>query len=560
MNDQGTLVIVNLLGGVALLLWGVRMVRTGVMRAWGDRLRSFIELRLGNRVSAFVAGGVATAILGSSTAMRLILTGLAASGAIGTALGLAVLLGADIGSAVVSSVFASGSSFALWASPILLFAGYVTFNASSEFRPHNVGRILIGFGLMLLSLQLISTATAPLKDASLFHDVLTSVGNEPVLAFLLGALMAWMFHSTLAAILLVASFLSNGSLEVAGALSFILGINFGGGLPAVSSTFSLPPVARRLPLGNLLCRGFMAILALAFLPHLTPFVMKMPLPPVEMTVAFHTIFNTVTGLLFLPFTGLIERLMKRIIPDAELDADTLARPRYLDAVALGTPTVALSNAVLETVRMSEVLDRMFETALKALRTGSLETLKLLKVLDERLNAYHTAVQSYISDLAQRELSPEESRRALEITLYTSNLEHAGDVIHLNLADRIKTKAKESVTFSVEEQASLDDLCLIIHENLRIATGVLSSGDVEGAKRLIAQKDAFRALENSVLDGHFRTGGRNSGKALRRSALYVDMIRDLHRVNSHIVSAGYPIVEAAGLLRGSRLRLEEGQPL
>ncbi|MFT3988647.1 Na/Pi cotransporter family protein [Aestuariivirga sp.] len=560
MNDQGTLVIVNLLGGVALLLWGVRMVRTGVMRAWGDRLRSFIELRLGNRLSAFVAGGVATAILGSSTAMRLILTGLAASGAIGTALGLAVLLGADIGSAVVSSVFASGSSFALWASPILLFAGYVTFNASSEFRPHNVGRILIGFGLMLLSLQLISTATAPLKDASLFHDVLASVGNEPVLAFLLGALMAWMFHSTLAAILLVASFLSNGSLEVAGALSFILGINFGGGLPAVSSTFSLPPAARRLPLGNLLCRGFMAILALAFLPHLTPFVMKMPFRPVEMTVAFHTIFNTVTGLLFLPLTGLVERLMKRIIPDAELDADTLAKPRYLDAVALGTPTVALSNAVLETVRMSEVLDRMFETALKALRTGSLETLKLLKGLDERLNAYHTAVQSYISDLAQRELSPEESRRALEITLYTSNLEHAGDVIHLNLADRIKTKAKESVAFSVEEQASLDDLCLIIHENLRIATGVLSSGDVEGAKRLIAQKDAFRALENSVLDGHFRTGSRGSGKALRRSALYVDMIRDLHRINSHIVSAGYPIVEAAGLLRGSRLRLEEGQPL
>ena len=168
--NPGTAVIVNLLGGVALLLWGVRMVRTGVMRAWGDRLKSFIEHRLGSRASAFVAGGVATGILGSGTAMTLIVAGIAAAGAIGTKLGLAVLLGADVGSALVSSVFASGSSLALWASPILLFAGYVVFSYSEEFRPHNVGRIFIGLGLMLLALQLIKTATAPLGTATLFHQ------------------------------------------------------------------------------------------------------------------------------------------------------------------------------------------------------------------------------------------------------------------------------------------------------------------------------------------------------------------------------------------------------
>jgi phosphate:Na+ symporter len=554
--NPGTLVIVNLLGGVALLLWGVRMVRTGVMRAWGDRLKSFIEHRLGSRLSAFVAGGIATAILGSGTAMTLIVAGIAASGAIGTALGLAILLGADVGSAIVSSIFASGSSFALWASPILLFVGYVTFTATEEFRPHNVGRILIGLGLMLLSLKLIATATIPLKEASLFHDVLAAVGREPLLAFIAGSLLAWAFHSTLAVILLIASFLANGSLEVAGALGFIIGINFGGGLPAVTSTLALPAAARRLPLSNLFCRGLMAVAAVAVINRITPFVTRIPFAPVETAVAFHTLFNIVTGLFFLPFTKLVEKLMRRLVPDEKQEADRLAAPRYLDAVALSTPSVALSNAVLETVRMSEVLDRMFDTALAALRTGSLETLKLLRALDERLNTFQTAVQSYLSDLAQAELTPQEAARALEITLYISNLEHAGDVIHLNLADRIKAKAKEGIAFNAEEQASLDDLCLIIHENLRMATGVLSSGDVEGAKRLIAQKDAFRALENKVLDEHFRSGARGKGGALRRSALYVDMIRDLHRINSHIVSAGYPIVDAAGLLRGSRLRSEQ----
>jgi phosphate:Na+ symporter len=461
LSDPGTFVIVNLLGGIALLLWGVRMVRTGVLRAWGERLKRFIEHRLESRLSAFAAGAVATGILGSGTATTLIVAGIAASGAIGTALGLAVLLGADVGSAVVTSIFASGSSFALWAFPILLFAGYATFAYSQEFRPHNVGRILIGLGLMLLALQLIRTASAPLSEASLFHDVLAAVGQDPLVAFLVGAALAWLFHSTLAAILLIATLLANGSMEVAGALSFILGINFGGGLPAIASTLALPAAARRLPLSNLICRGIAAITGVAFVNRLTPYVAMVPLGPVETAVAFHSLFNVATGLFFLPLTGLLARLMRRLLPDERQEADRLASPRYLDLAALARPSVALSNAVLETVRMSEVLDRMFDTALEALRQGSLETLKLLKGLDERLNAYQSALRSYLGDLVQRDLSPEESRRALEITLYISNLEHAGDVIELNLSDRIKAKAKESIVFTAEEQASLDELCLII---------------------------------------------------------------------------------------------------
>jgi phosphate:Na+ symporter len=554
LND-GTLVIVNLLGGIALLLWGVRMVRTGVLRAWGDRLKHFIEIRLNSKASAFLAGASATAILGSGTATTLIVAGIAASGAIGTALGLAVLLGADVGSAIVSSLFASGSSLALQASPVLIFAGYVIFSVSREFRPHNIGRIMIGLGLMLMSLKLISSATAPLREASLFHDLLSAIGREAFLAFLVGAIMAWGFHSTLAVILLIASFVANGSLELTGALGFILGLNFGGCLPAITSTLTLPPAGRRLPVANLLCRGIAAMIGLAFLQRIAPAVQLIPLNAVTLALAFHAAFNLAVGLFFLPLTRIIEKLAIKLVPDEKLDADQLAAPRYLDMKSLESPSIALSNALLETVRMSEVLNRMFETALSALHQNSTETLKLLKALDERLNAFQGAIQSYLVDLTQTQLTSVEARRALEITLYVSNLEHAGDVIHLNLSDRIKAKAKEGIAFSIEEQAAFDDLCLIIHDNIRLATGVLSSGDLDGARRLIAQKDAFRKLENTVLDEHFKSGNQSKRGGLRRSALYVDMIRDLHRINSHIVSAGYPIVDAAGLLRGSRLRNE-----
>lgn len=552
----GTIVIIELLGGVAMLLWGVRMVRTGIMRGWGDRLKHFIQQRLGNSASAFLAGSMATAALGSATAMALIVSGLAASGAIGTSIGLAVLLGADVGSALVSAVFASSSSYALWVSPLLLFAGYVTFTASNEFRPHNLGRILIGFGLMLMSLKLVVGATAPLREATLFHEALTAIGREPLLAFLVGALLAWLFHSTLAVILLIATFLANGSLDITGALSFILGVNCGGGLPAVTATFQMPPEGRRLPLANLFCRGTVSVILLAFVGRIAPYVTELPFGIIEKAVAFHAGFNMLAALIYLPFTRQVSRLMARIVPDQKQLPDNLSHPRYLDQMALSTPSVALSNAALETVRMSELLDRMFDTAIVALRSGSLETLKELKTLDERLNRYQSSVHAYLSDLTQAELEKSDTKRALEIMLYASNLEHAGDVIHLNLADRIKAKAKLSITFTVQQHASLDDLCLIISQSLRLATGVLTSSDVEGAKRLIEQKDAFRALENKIIDEHFRESGKAKGASLRKSALFVDIIRDLHRINSHIVSAAYPIIEAAGLLRDSRIKPEK----
>ncbi len=555
----GTSVIVNPLGGVALLLWGVRMVRTGILRAWGERLRFFVEHHLRNRLSGFAAGAAATAVLGSGTATSMVVSNIAVTGALPVALGLAVLLGADTGSALVTSVFASGSSLALWTSPLLLAAGFLVFSWSEETKPHNAGRIFIGLGLLLLSLRLISAATQPLNTASLFHDVLTALGHEPVLGFIVGALMAWAFHSTLAAILLIGSLLSNGSMTAEGAVFFILGINLGGGLPAAVSALALPVNARRIPIANLLCRGTLSLAALFFARPLAGWLALVPASELNKAIGFHLAFNVVTGLVFLPLVRVVGYLVTKMLPDTDA-ADSLARPRYLDVMAMATPSVALANGTLETARAAEILDQMFSAALKAMRGNSKEALKPLAELDERLNFYQSAVQTYLSDLAQMNpLSKDESRQALEITLYISNLEHAGDVIQLNLANRIQSKIQEGLSFSEDEQGALDELCAMVTRNITLAAGVLTSRDVEGAKALIEQKDLFRSLEQKVIDEHFRKGAVNKKEALRRSALFIDMIRDLHRINSHIVAAGYPIVDGAGLLRQSRLRKPKGLP-
>jgi phosphate:Na+ symporter len=158
-----------------------------------------------------------------------------------------------------------------------------------------------------------------------------------------------------------------------------------------------------------------------------------------------------------------------------------------------------------------------------------------------------------------ELEQRYSRRAMEIMLYVSNLEHAGDIIHLNLADRIKAKTRENVTFTEPQTEALAELQKLVSNSLRIASNVLASGDVEGATRLIEQKAGFRDLEHRIIEQHFEQRTASRSKSLRASAIFVDIIRDLHRINSHIVSAAYPIVDRAGLLRETRLRTTAETP-
>ena len=534
----GTWVIINLLGGVALLLWGVRMVRTGIMRAWGDRLQRFIETNLSNRVSAFVSGTAATLFLQSSTATALIVTGLSASGVISGAIGLAVLLGADLGSALVTGLISATGPVIVNISPLLLFAGYVTFSVTSNFRPRNAGRIMMGLGLMLLALKLIVASSQPLREATLFHSVLQSISSEPLLAVLAGAALTWMSYSSLASILLITSFLIGGALAPASAFAIILGINLGAGLPALSSTAGQPRTARRLPAANLAARAFMALALIPALPWIASEIGARIVDPVWQAVGFHIGFNLLLAVVALPIAGTIMGFIERVLPDTADQTDTLEEPRYLDHLALDTPAAAFSNAQTETVRMTELLDRMFDISAHALRTGDLNALKTVKQLDDRLNNYHSSIHGYLAAMSESDLSENEEKRLHDTMLFISNLEHAGDIIHLSLAERISSKTKLSIEFTQEQIASLNHLADTVQASLKMAAGVLSSGDVAAARRLIDQKAAFRSHENTVIDEYFRETRQASPDEHKAGALYIDLIRDLHQINSHIVSAAY----------------------
>jgi len=546
-----TIVIAELLGGIALLLWGVRMVRTGVVRGWGERLKLVLEQQLRTRIRAFSSGVFMTTILGSSTAMVLIVSGLVAAGTVGPATGLIIVLGADVGSALIAALLASGASHTALLAPLGLSIGYLIFSSASGFRTRALGRIFIGLGMLLLALRLIVGAAIPLQEAATFQIMLNALVSEPLLAFLVAALLTWLVHSSLAVLLMFSSLVLTGTLDAAQALPFLLGLNLGAGLPAISATLDQPPSARRVPLANLGCRASVAVFGLFFIDQLRAFVGNVDVDPMIVLAALHLSFNLITAIMFVPFAPLLIRGTQTLLPDVETGDSDLPKPRHLSADAVISPQHALSNAAIEALKMAELVEKMLNFSLSALNSGRLEGIEKVNKVHEILGQFANSINAYMGLITSSDPTEEDAQRAFLIMNCVTNLAHAGDVIKRNLSRRIARKIRVGVQFDEEHLAEVAQLARIIEASLRLLVPALTVSDIDTAVELARQKDRFRATEDKLIRRYLSTQGNSSTEGSIVS-IFVDVIHDLHRINSHIASSGYPVVSAAGMLKASRV--------
>src|ERR1700722_19699570 len=263
-----TWTLLDLAGSVALLLWGVHMVQTGIQRAFGPELRRWLGTALNNRLAAFAAGMGVTAILQSSTATRLMVAGFAAGGAVALQPALSVMLGANVGTTLIVQVFSFDVS---GVAPALILLGVLLFRRAGSTRTRDLGRVAIGLGLMLIALARLLLLVTPYENAPSLRMILGAVATQPVVDVLLAAGLTWAAHSSVAVVLLVASFAAKGAVPPEAAFALVLGANLGSAInPVLEGVSGDDPVARRLPIGNLLNRLLGVVVALALLPRLAP--------------------------------------------------------------------------------------------------------------------------------------------------------------------------------------------------------------------------------------------------------------------------------------------------
>lgn len=542
--------LVKLAGSVALLLWGVHMVGTGVQRAFGARLRSFLGGALRNRFKAFLAGMGVTAALQSSTATGLMVTGFTASGLIDLAPALAVMLGANVGTTLIVQVLSFNVAEI---APAFILVGVLLFRRASA-GPRDFGRVLIGLGLMLMALEQFIALLRPYEGVPSLRLLLGAIATQPVLDVLLAAAVTWAAHSSVAVVLVVMSFAAQGLVPPIAAFALVLGANLGTAInPLLEGGAGDDPAARRLPVGNLLNRLIGVIVALAALPWLSRLMVSVEPDNARAVANLHTAFNLALALVFFPLLHPYARLLKRWLP-TKLDQNDPGRPIYLDPAARETPVLALGGAAREALRMADVLESMLVGLRDTFGRTDRRQIGQTRRIDDVLDKLNTAIKAYVTALDGDALSDADIRCAREILAFATNIEQAGDIVARNLLGIANRLDKRGLAFSETGRDELLSMIDRLIANIRTAASLFMSGDERAARLLASEKEVFRGLQAASMDAHFDRLRSRRPDTTETSSLHLDALRDLKIVNNHIVAAAaYPVLENKGELLPSRLR-------
>jgi phosphate:Na+ symporter len=540
--------LLNLLAAIALLVWGTHLVRTGILRVLGANLRAVLAQATGNRATAALAGVGVTAVVQSSTATALIVAAFVGQGMVTLPAALAVMLGADVGTSLMAVVFHFDLS---WLSPLLIFIGVVLFIARQSTTVGRVGRVLIGLGLMLLALGLISESTRVLTQSPVVQAALKTLTSDLLLEITVGAVIALLAYSSLATVLLVATLAASQVIPMDVALGLVLGANLGSGLLAVLTTAKSVLTVRQVPLGNLIFKtlGVLAAAPLVglWIKHASPMVGG----AATQVVAFHLVFNLTVAVAFIFFTGVIARWVEKLLPPAKDNA--LSRPRHLDPSALATPSLAISCAAREALHQADVVETMLRGTLLVIKDNDLALAQDLRQLDDTVDELYSAIKYYLTKISRQALGENESRRWTDIISFTINMEQIGDIIERVLQDVEDKKIKKGLNFSEAGMGEVCELHARLMANLRLSMSVFLNGNVRDAQRLLEEKARFRDLERAYAATHLARLADNTVQSIETSSLHLDLISELKRVNSQICSIAYPILDTAGALSPTRLR-------
>jgi len=548
--------LVHVIGGVALLLWATRMVRTGFQRAYGADLRQIIRSGTRNRFLAFLAGLGVTGLVQSSTATALMTASFASRELIAPAAALAVMLGADVGTSLVAQVLSLKIGFL---SPVFILAGVVMFMSSKRTRWRDLGRVGIGLGLLLLAIKLIISASAPVRESPALQVVIAALADEPILAVTIAALLTWLAHSSLAIVLLVMSLAATGAVPVGLAFVLVLGANLGGTIPPMMAASGETAMARRVPLGNCIMRAIGVVAVVPFVDLIAPYITSFEADPTRQVVDFHTLFNLALAVAFIGLIDPIAALCRRLLPRRP-EAANPAEPRYLDNTMLEEPAVALAAAAREALRMGDVVESMLAKSGQVIRTNDRKLRREVEEMDDIVDQLFEKLKFFLTAVSRSELDGELSDRCVQILNFATNLEHAGDIIDKNLMELAAKKIKNKLNFSEQGQEEIDVLYDRVLDHVRLSFSVFLDGDLDIARRLIREKSEFRDLERAAADNHHARLRSGQPETIETSSLHLDILRDLKRVHSHIAAVAYPILESAGELRPTRLRPVETEKL
>lgn len=549
-------VLLDFGGYIALLLWGVHMVQTGVQRAFGSALGNWLGRALGRRIRAFFTGVAITSALQSSTAAGLMITGFAAGGLVALVPGLAAMLGANVGTTIIVQLL----SFKFTAlAPGLILLGVWMFKKQKPGSKRDLGRVFIGLGLLLLSLHELVNLFKPVHDAELLRIILNALSDVPITGLLLAAAFTWAAHSSVAVVVLIMTLASHQLVTPELTYALVMGANLGTAINPVfeGSTNDNHPASRRLPIGNLGTRVVGCLIGMLLLPWIEPLMHLLTDDPARAVANFHSFFNLAIAALFLPLLRPYSKLLTRYLPRSQTEHVDPSKPLYLDESALEVPSVAIANTSREALRMSDMLQTMLHLSNSALKNGSVQSINHARYINTTISKLDTLISEYLAMLQQEHLSSEDNRRLESVINFSSNIAHAASICVNGLLDHASKLRRQAWILSDEQQTELGTIIDRLIRNQRQSAALFMTEDLKTARYLAFEKDYFREVESAANERYMSNIKAGHIDMADIGSLYLEMLRDTRAINSHLVSAAaYPILAKHDELLPSRVRISD----
>jgi phosphate:Na+ symporter len=530
----GNAVLIAILGGTALLLYGVRLVGEGLQRAAGTRLRHILQTLSGNRLKALAVGAGVTAVLQSSSATTVMLVGFASAGLLSLRQTIGVILGADVGTTVTVQLLAFNL---LAVSPLIVFLGWVASLAKGTIG--YVGRAVLGFGFLFLGIRLIADGTAPLKESPLFRDVLAALIQQDIVLLLIAAAFTALVHSSAATIGIAISLAASGLMPIEGAIPVILGANVGTAGTALVASAGANVEARRVAVAH---AAFKIAGALIFLPVMDAFAQLVrataPDDAPRQIANAHTLFNVALAVLFLPVATWAADLITRLIPEREQRREGAI---YLDRQLLDTPAVAIGQAVREVLRMGDLVVRSLKDSLRVLERDDEDLMKAISKRDDEIDRLEEDIKNYLTQLREQSLTPEQAERETALLFVVVDLEAVGDVIDKQLMELAEKKIRGNHRFSEQGLREIADLHAKVVENLELAIAALAAGDASIAEKVLRHKSPISELERRYRQSHLDRLRAGLKESIDTSSIHLDVLLALRQVNSFATAIAYAVL-------------------
>jgi phosphate:Na+ symporter len=542
-------ILISIAGAAALLIWAVRLVRTGVERGFATPMRVWLRHSAKNRLLAAGTGMGAAILLQSATAVAVLISNFVAKGSLTTAVGLAILLGADVGSAIVTQLLMVRQPILI---PLLILIGVVVFLRGEGSSTRQIGRILIGLALIFVSLDMIRSATEPMIANPGTQAVMGYLGRDLLTAFAIGAVFAWGVHSSVAAVLLFVTLAGQGILPAPAAGVMILGANLGGAFIAFILTLSAPIASRRLIMANLILRGGGAIFAMLLIAGAPDLIEYLGKTPTQQTINLHLVFNLALALLALPIVGPTISVLQRFMLKSTSTDHTLEALSALDPTLIDKPQRGLDCAARELLGMGQRIERML-AAIEPLydKWDQAAGLSISKE-DAIIKKMHLEIKLYLARMGKKELEEDLSRRSMDLASIASSLDSASDAIARVMLELAKRLDAQDLQFSPKGREEISAFSDRVQSNVQLALNVMMNQNPAEARELVAAKEKVRKVEQKLQRSHISRLREGLSESIETSNIHQETLRALKQINTAFSMVGYPILLKSGTLLKSRL--------